>query len=84
MKNNCLTDYSRPTALKQSFAQIRHSLCLTEKDNPRRMKNESHLVGKELGIVLISGILITNWGKGDGAVMLNVWYNFANNVRVLK
>lgn len=48
------------------------------------MKNESHLVGKELGIVLISGILITNCGKGDGAVMLNVWYNFANNVRVLK
>lgn len=46
------------------------------------MKNESHLVGKELGIVLISGILITNWGKEDGAVMLNVWYNFANNVRV--
>lgn len=46
------------------------------------MKNESHLVGKELGIVLISGILITNWGKGDGSVMLNVWYNFANNVRV--
>lgn len=57
---------------------------MTEKDNPRGMKNESHLVGKELGIVLISGILITNWGKGDGAVMLNVWYNFANNVRVLK
>lgn len=48
------------------------------------MKNEFYLVGKELGIVLILGILIINWGKGDGVVMLNVWYNFVNNVRVFK
>lgn len=57
---------------------------MIEKDNLRRMKNKFYLVGKELGIVLILGILIINWGKGDGVVMLNVWYNFVNNVRVFK